>query len=62
MAEYFGDLERLAADLYPYRWPIAVGIMAVIVATGTFGYRKGWHIVDSLLGTVPCVLQHRSAG
>ena len=21
MAEFFGDLERLAADLYPYRWP-----------------------------------------
>ena len=43
MAEFFGDLERLAADLYPYRWLIAAGLLVVIAATATFGYRRGWH-------------------
>ena len=32
MAEFFGDLERLAADLYPYRWPILFVIVAVVAA------------------------------
>ncbi len=45
MAEFFGDLERLAADLYPWRWPILVGILLVIVAVAAYGYRKGWHQV-----------------
>ena len=30
MAEFFGDLKRLAADLYPYRWPILLVIVAVV--------------------------------
>lgn len=45
MAEFFGDLERLAADLYPYRWPILVGILVVLAAIGTYGYRREWHTV-----------------
>ncbi len=44
MAEFFGDLERLAADLYPYRWPILVGVLAVLAAIATYGYRREWHI------------------
>ncbi len=45
MAEFFGDLERLAADLYPWRWPILIGILLVLVAVAAYGYRKGWHQV-----------------
>ena len=45
MAEFFGDLERLAADLYPYRWPITIGILIVLAAVILFGYRRGWHMI-----------------
>ncbi|MCZ6789800.1 MAG: DM13 domain-containing protein [Chloroflexi bacterium] len=44
MAEFFGELERIAADLYPYRWPIAVGLLAAIAVAIAFGYRRGWHM------------------
>ena len=44
MAEFFGELERTAADLYPYRWPIFVGVIIVLVAIAAFGYSKGWHL------------------
>ena len=45
MAEFFGELERLAADLYPHRWTIGAGVLIVLAAMATFGYRKGWHMV-----------------
>ena len=45
MAEFFGDLERLAADLYPHRWSIGAGVLIVLAALAVFGYRKGWHMV-----------------
>ena len=45
MAEFFGDLERLAADLYPYRWPIIAAIVVVLAGAGALAYRKGWHRV-----------------
>lgn len=44
MAEFFGDLERIAADLYPYRWPILAGVLITVGALIAFGYRKGWHM------------------
>ena len=44
MEELFGDLERLAADLYPYRWPIAVVFFAALAAGLTFAYKRGWHL------------------
>ena len=44
MAEFFGDLERLAADLYPYRWPILLGVVAVLAAIAAYGYRHRWHM------------------
>ena len=44
MAEFFGDLERLAADLYPYRWPILLGVVAVLAAIAAYGYRRRWHM------------------
>ena len=45
MAEFFGDLERLAADLYPYRWPILLVIVAVVAAITFYAYRRQWHWV-----------------
>ena len=45
MAEFFGELERLAADLYPYRWLIAAGFLVAMAAAGAFAYRQGWHTV-----------------
>ena len=45
MTEFFGDIERTFADLYPYRWPIAFGILLVVTAITAYGYRTGWHLV-----------------
>ncbi len=56
MAEFFGDIERLAADLFPYRWPIIAGIVVVLAGAGAFAYRKGWHLVLRAF-----VLRHRIA-
>ena len=43
MGEFFGDLERLAADAYPYRWPITAGVLLGLAALAAFAYRMGWH-------------------
>jgi len=44
MAEFFGTLERIAADLYPWRWPILAAIL-VIGATATYyAYRRELHL------------------
>ena len=45
MSEFFGELERIAADLYPWRWAIGAGVLVVLAAIAAFGYRKGWHAV-----------------
>ena len=39
----FGDLERAFADLYPYRWYVLLGAVALIAAVTAFGWRQGWH-------------------
>ena len=44
MAEFFGDLERLASDLYPWRWAIGIGLLIVLAAVSAYGYRRGWHM------------------
>src|SRR3990172_12001637 len=42
----FGDLERfIAEDLYPYRWPITIGIVVAFAAAAVFAYRMGWHMI-----------------
>lgn len=41
----FGDLERFASDLYPYRWPITLGALLALAALLVFAYRMGWHRV-----------------
>ena len=45
MTEFFGDIERAFADLYPYRWPILFGLLLVATAASTYGFRQGWHLV-----------------
>ena len=52
MAEFFGDLERAFADLYPYRWPILFGLLLAATGIAAYGYRKGTHLI---------VWQHRVA-
>jgi hypothetical protein len=39
-----GELEEFVADLYPYRWPITIGALAVLAVLIGFGYRRGWHV------------------
>ncbi len=44
MLSIFGDIERvLSEDLYPYRWPIVIGIALAAAAGAWFVYRQGWH-------------------
>jgi hypothetical protein len=44
MTEFFGDLERFIADLYPYRWPLTFGLLLVMTAITAYGYRRGLHL------------------
>ena len=39
----FGDLERAFADLYPYRWAFAAGVIVFLAALSAYAYRKDWH-------------------
>lgn len=43
MLEFFGHLERLASDLYPWRWLILAIVLVVAAAVLHFAYRRGWH-------------------
>ena len=43
--EFIGDLERLLAQLYPYRVPIAVGLALAVAALAWVGWRRGWQRV-----------------
>ena len=45
MAEFFGDIERLAADLYPYRWAISAAIVIVAAVVAWYAVRTGWHML-----------------
>jgi hypothetical protein len=38
----FGDLERLAAQLYPYRVPIAIGLGVVLLVLAYVARRRHW--------------------
>jgi hypothetical protein len=39
----FGDLERAFADLYPYRWAFAAGLIVFMALATGYAYRQGWH-------------------
>ncbi|TMB98156.1 MAG: DM13 domain-containing protein [Chloroflexi bacterium] len=40
----FGDLETfLSDDLYPYRFPLAIGFVLLLLAGAFLAYRAGWH-------------------
>lgn len=43
MFSFLGELEELAGDLYPYRWPITVGLAALAIALLLLAWRLGWH-------------------
>lgn len=44
--DFFGDIERFVSeDLYPYRWPITIGLIIGAVALVAGAYRLGWHRV-----------------
>ena len=45
MAEFFGDLERLVADLYPYRWAITAALLIVAAVVAWHAVRTGWHML-----------------
>jgi hypothetical protein len=53
---FFGDIERLAADLYPYRWPIAVAAVLALAVIVLVGYRRGWHGVVRRHGPASAVI------
>jgi hypothetical protein len=38
-----GDAERILAQLYPYRWPIAVVAVVALAVLVRFAVRRGWH-------------------
>jgi hypothetical protein len=40
----FGDLERFASDLYPYRWPITIGVLVALTVAAAYALRRGWHM------------------
>ena len=59
----FGDLERAFADLYPYRWAFAAGIIVFLAASLAYAYRLGWHrflwrrrLRASIIATPPLVV------
>lgn len=42
----FGDLERfLSEDLYPYRYPLTIGLVIAIAGGLAVAYRLNWHLV-----------------
>ena len=43
LADFFGNLERFAADLYPYRVPIGAAILIAIALAAWYAYRAGLH-------------------
>ena len=44
MAEFFGSLERLAADLYPWRYLIGAALLLAIAAVCGVAYLKRWYL------------------
>lgn len=40
---FFGNLEEFAADLYPYRWPITIGLIAAMATILALAFSRGWH-------------------
>jgi hypothetical protein len=40
---FIGDLERLFAQLYPNRVPIAIMTLVIVIALAVIGWRRGWH-------------------
>ena len=45
MAEFIGDIERLFADLYPYRWPLTMIALLLTAGGVAYSFKKGWHLL-----------------
>ena len=45
--EIFGNLERVAAELYPYRWPVSALMILAFAGAAYLIYRRGWHQILS---------------
>jgi hypothetical protein len=43
--EFLGSMERLAAQIYPYRWFIAAILPFLLLGAGLLIYRKGWYLI-----------------
>lgn len=41
MGDFFGDLERVAADLYPWRWPILAGLLIAAALGAWNAFKSG---------------------
>jgi hypothetical protein len=48
--EIFGDLERLLAELYPYRIPLTLAALLLIAGATWIAWRRGW--VDAAAGVI----------
>jgi hypothetical protein len=40
----FGEIEEILGELYPYRWPIGIGLVLVATLAAWWGYQRGWHL------------------
>jgi hypothetical protein len=40
---FIGDIERLLAELWPFRVPIGIAIIAMLAIVGFIIWRRGWH-------------------
>ena len=44
VAEFFGALERLAADLYPWRYLIGAALLLALAGLSIVAYLRRWHL------------------
>ena len=58
---FFGDVERVLADLYPYRWWITIGVVVALTAVVAVGYRMGWHKVIWRHSLAVAIRRHKLA-
>jgi hypothetical protein len=43
--EFLGSMERLAAQIYPYRWYVAAILPFLFLGAGLLIYRRGWYLI-----------------
>ena len=40
---FIGDIERFVAQLWPFRVPLAIGLVAMVAVFAFIAWRRGWH-------------------